>query len=153
MSLSKEMLVFKQLLTFFKVCCSIGEIWRTKQLMGDNVKVVLAVYSNLSQAVFDIRIIAWHAHARSDLELKTRLRAQCYKTFFVRNLRIFVLRWSVYQNRLEKLSKDKNSSLLHKLVNYGHRKFHNIGSWAQCYKTFFVRKLRIFVISQSVFHW
>jgi hypothetical protein len=28
--------------------------------------------------------------------------------------------------------------------------FYNVGPWAQCYKTFFVRELGIFVISYSV---
>jgi hypothetical protein len=45
------------------------------------------------------------------------------------------------------LERDKRSSLLQKFVNYGRKKFYKIGPWAQCYKTFFVRNLRIFVIS------
>jgi hypothetical protein len=38
-------------------------------------------------------------------------------------------------------------------VNYRGKKFYNIGPWAQGYKTFFVHKLRIFVISLIVCHW
>ncbi len=75
---------------------------------------------------------------------------QCYKTFFVRNLRIFVQIYSVCQTRLEELSRDKHSSLLQKFVNYRQIKFYNIGPWRQCYKTFFVRNLRIFVQIYSV---
>ncbi len=45
---------------------------------------------------------------------------------------------------------DKHSSLLQKFVNYGEKKFYNIGPWAQCYKTFLSINLQIFVIRQSV---
>ncbi len=47
---------------------------------------------------------------------------------FVRNLRIFVLGLkSVCQNRLEKRVKYKHYSLLWKFINYGRKKFDNIG--------------------------
>jgi hypothetical protein len=36
------------------------------------------------------------------------------------------------------------------MINTGHRSKQK--SWAQCYKTFYVRKLQIFVISYSVCH-
>ncbi len=75
---------------------------------------------------------------------------QCYKTFLVRDLRISVLSQSVIQSRLERLGIDKRSSLLQKSVIYGRKKFYNIEPRAQCYKTFYDRNLRIFVISQSV---
>jgi hypothetical protein len=42
---------------------------------------------------------------------------------------------------------NKHSSLLQKLVNHGHKKFYNIVTWGQCYKTFYSRKLQIFVAS------
>jgi len=54
---------------------------------------------------------------------------------------------------LENLARDKHSNVLRKSVNYGRKYFYNIGPWAQCYKTFFVRNLRIFVISLSVCLW
>jgi hypothetical protein len=78
-----------------------------------------------------------------------------------------------------RLGKDKHSSLLQTLVNYGQREFYNIGPWAHfnlislkefnvCsfafllphgisrglyYKTYYGRHLRIFVINQSVCPW
>ncbi len=49
--------------------------------------------------------------------------SQCYKTFFVRDLRTFVLGQSVSQTRLEKFTKNKYSSLLRKSVIYGQKSF------------------------------
>ena len=77
-------------------------------------------------------------------------RAKCYKTFYGRNLRTFVINLSlcpwqaflVYSNK-------HSSSLVRKYANYRHKKFLNIGPRTQCYKTF----LRIFVISYNVFNW
>ncbi len=54
-------------------------------------------------------------------------RGQCYETFFVRHLRIFILIQSVCQSWLDKLTKDKHSSLLRKSVIYGQEQFYNIG--------------------------
>ncbi len=39
-----------------------------------------------------------------------------------------------YQTRLERLNRDKHSSLLQKSVSYGQKKFYNIGPWSQCHK-------------------
>jgi len=47
----------------------------------------------------------------------------CYKTFYVCNLRIFILSSSICENRLEKLVMNKHSTLLQKLVNYGQNSF------------------------------
>ncbi len=58
-----------------------------------------------------------------------------------------------YQTRLKKLAMDKLSSLLRKWVNYGCEKFYTIGPWGQFYINFFVRNLRIFGKSQSVYPW
>ncbi len=52
---------------------------------------------------------------------------QCYKTFSVRDLQIFVLSKSVSQTRPEKLTNDKHTSLLRRSVIYGQKKFYNIG--------------------------
>ncbi len=52
--------------------------------------------------------------------------AQCYRTFYDRNLIIFKLSWSVCYNRLKKLVMDKPSSLLRKFVNYDCKKFSDI---------------------------
>ncbi len=52
---------------------------------------------------------------------------QCYKTFYSRNLRIFAQSQCVCQNRLEKLARDKHSSLVQKFVNYRQKMFYNIG--------------------------
>ncbi len=54
-------------------------------------------------------------------------------------------------NRLEKLVTEKRSSLLEKFITYGRKTFSNIGPWSQCFKSFFVCNLQIFVISLSVF--
>ncbi len=54
-----------------------------------------------------------------------------------------------HYSMLERLAKDKHSSLLQTFVNNGRKMFSNIGARAQCYKTTFVRNLLIFVISQS----
>jgi hypothetical protein len=35
-----------------------------------------------------------------------------------------------YKTRLERLAKDKHSSLLQKLINYGHKKVYNIDTWS-----------------------
>jgi hypothetical protein len=55
--------------------------------------------------------------------------------------------------RLERLARDKHFGLLRKYVNYGSKRFHSTGPRAQCYKTFYGRNLRIFVISYSVCPW
>ncbi len=77
-------------------------------------------------------------------------RAQCYKTFSVHDLRICILSQSVCQTRLEKLTNDKHSSLVRKSTNHRQKRFYNIDTKAQCYKTFSVHDLRIFALSQSV---
>jgi hypothetical protein len=60
--------------------------------------------------------------------------------------------WSYPQTldvyRLVTAARDSHYSL-----NYGRIKFYNIEHWAQCYETFYVRNLRIFVISLSVRPW
>ncbi len=55
-----------------------------------------------------------------------------------------------HQTRLERLAKEKRSSLLRKVVTYRRKKFYNIVTWSHCYKAFFVRDLQIFVQRQSV---
>jgi hypothetical protein len=39
-----------------------------------------------------------------------------------------------YWTRLERLAKDKHSSLLQKSINYGCKKFNSTGPGGQCYK-------------------
>jgi hypothetical protein len=72
---------------------------------------------------------------------------QCYKTVSVLDLHIFVLSKRVCRTRSEKLTHDKHSSLVQKSVNQGQKQFCHIGPWGQCYKTFFVCELQIFVLS------
>ena len=48
---------------------------------------------------------------------------QCYKTFFVRDLRILVVGLSVCRWQAFQACSDKHSSLLRKIVNYGQKKF------------------------------
>ncbi len=63
-------------------------------------------------------------------------RGQCYKTFFGSNLQIFALSYSVCKNRLEKLARDKRSSLLRILINYGGKKFYYLMAGANVIKLF-----------------
>jgi len=46
-----------------------------------------------------------------------------------------------------KACQGQHSSLLQKLAIYDRKKFYNIGPSAQCYKTFYIRNLQMFVIS------
>jgi len=41
----------------------------------------------------------------------------------------------------------KHSSLSQTFINYGRKKFYNIGHWAQCYETFYGRELETVVPS------
>ncbi len=58
---------------------------------------------------------------------KLQTRGQCYKTFLVRDLRIFILSQSVCYTRLKKLARYKTLQFLQKFVNYRQKKFYNIG--------------------------
>ncbi len=58
-----------------------------------------------------------------------------------------------HQARLEMFATDKHSSLIYMSVNYGHKKFYNIGPWCQSYMIFYFRNLRMFAISWSVCPW
>ncbi len=55
------------------------------------------------------------------------LGANVIKLFFVRDVRIFILNLSVCLTRLEKLTKDKHSSLLRRSVIYGQKSFITLG--------------------------
>jgi len=48
---------------------------------------------------------------------------------------------------LERLARDKRSSLLQIFINNGHKTVFNIDTRSQCYETIFVRNLQNFVIS------
>jgi len=78
---------------------------------------------------------------------------QCHKTFYGRNLQIFIISWTVYPWQAFRAYSYKHSSFIRKLKNYGHKKFYNIGPWCQCHKTFFSCSLRMFINSLSVFPW
>ncbi len=41
-----------------------------------------------------------------------------------------------HKTRMERLAKDKHSSLLQKFVTYGRKKFDRIGPWSRSHKTF-----------------
>ncbi len=56
--------------------------------------------------------------------------AQCYKTFYGRDILIFLISQGVCQTRLETFARDKYSSLLRKSVNRGRKKFYNISPWS-----------------------
>ncbi len=60
---------------------------------------------------------------------------QFYKTFFVRDLHIFLLSQSVCQTRPQKLTNDKHSSLLWKPVIYGQKSFITLGPGANLLST------------------
>ncbi len=67
----------------------------------------------------------------------------------------FTQEWSSFQvlhsGRLQslqtRLAKDNSTVLLRTFVNYGPKKVDIRARLAQCYKTFFVRNLQMFVIS------
>ncbi len=64
------------------------------------------------------------------------IMAQCYKTFYIRDLQIFILSSNVFWTMLEKLARDKRSGFIWKFIIYIRKKLYNLGPWAQCYKTF-----------------
>jgi hypothetical protein len=51
------------------------------------------------------------------------------------------------ENKLERLARDKHSSLLQTLINYGRKKFYNNGPRGLYHETYYGRNLRIPVIS------
>jgi hypothetical protein len=87
--------------------------------------------------------------------MKINSQGQSHKTFYVSNLRIFVLSKSICKNRLEKLARDKHSSLLLKLVNYK-QDFLTLAQWVNFLKHFWckftciLRKLDIFITMLQV---
>ncbi len=58
-----------------------------------------------------------------------------------------------HQIRLESTAGDKLYSLIQKFLNYGRKMYHKLGTRCRCYKTFYGRKLRLFIICQSVCLW
>jgi len=58
-------------------------------------------------------------------------RPQCYKTFYVRNLRNFVISYSVCTWQAFPAYSNRHSSLVQKLVNYGQKKFYNIDPYGE----------------------
>ncbi len=69
---------------------------------------------------------------------------------FTRDKHAFLTLACQHWTRVERHASDKHSSLLQTLVNYDHENFYNICIRGQCYRTFYDRKLQIFLISQSV---
>ncbi len=63
--------------------------------------------------------------------------------FFLRNLRAFVICWSVCPWH------GLTNTLIRKFVNYSRKKFCNTGPWCQCYRTFYNLNLWIFLISSG----
>ncbi len=59
--------------------------------------------------------------------------------------------WKVlHLSTLEKLAKDKHSSLLWTFVNYGPERFYNIGSWLQTTKMWFlVKQLNLHAVATA----
>jgi hypothetical protein len=66
-----------------------------------------------------------------------------------------------FRNKLESIcpwqtlqaKSNKHPSLLRKSANHCYKKFYNTGPRAQCFKTFYVRNLRVNVISVSDCPW
>jgi hypothetical protein len=54
---------------------------------------------------------------------------------FLNQARVFVI------TIVEKLSRLKDYRLIRKFMNYGQKRFYNIGLMGQCYKTFYGRDL------------
>ncbi len=75
-------------------------------------------------------------------------RGRCYKTFFVHDLRIFVLSQSVCPWQTFPAQSNKHSSSVRKSVNHGHKSFITLTQgWSQSYKIFYSQNLQIFEIS------
>ncbi len=53
-------------------------------------------------------------------------------------------------NRLERPTRDKDSSLLRTSIIYGSKRFYNVELRGQCYKTFYGRNLQVFAISKCL---
>jgi hypothetical protein len=66
---------------------------------------------------------------------------------FVCNLRIFKISLSVCPWQAFTAYSYKHSSLVWKSVNYGQKKFHNIGPWCQSYKSVYTCNLHMLVVS------
>jgi hypothetical protein len=64
---------------------------------------------------------------------------------FLRNLQKIQSK-IVCNTRLDKLVWDKHSNLLQKIVNYVHRRFYDISTWANVIKLF-VHNLHIYILS------
>ncbi len=79
-------------------------------------------------------------------------RAQCQKTFYVRNLRTFVLSQSVCQTLVEKFFRDKHPILLQKCVNYGQKCFKTLAPGLNVIRLY-GRNLRTSLISKSICFW
>ncbi len=69
----------------------------------------------------------------------------------VSNLRTIIKSQSVCPRQAFQVYSNKYSSLVQKFVNYREKMFYNIDLRGQCYKTFYGRKLRFLVVSQSVY--
>ncbi len=68
--------------TLLLLQCLVALQGRAQNLTGENLKVVWAKFSTLSQAVFIIGVTAQHTQARPHLELKTRPQVStCYHKF------------------------------------------------------------------------
>jgi hypothetical protein len=75
---------------------------------------------------------------------------QFYKNFFVHNLSIFVMSYSVCPWQAFPPSSNKESSPLRKFVCYGYKTFYNFASWCKSHKKFNECNLWMFRISFSV---
>ncbi len=61
---------------------------------------------------------------------------QCYKTFLVCNLQVFVMSWSVCPWQAFQVYSNKQCSLVQKSVNHRPIKFYNIGPFCEYYTNF-----------------
>jgi hypothetical protein len=66
-------------------------------------------------------------HGFSSLNITVSPLGQCYKTFFVRDLQIFVKGWSVRPQQAFPAYSNKHSRFVRKFVNYGRKRIYNIG--------------------------
>ncbi len=58
-----------------------------------------------------------------------------------------------HQTRLEKLARDKHSSLLQKFITYGRKKFYNIGNWSFHQLAIFSAEIKIVTEVSEVTEW
>jgi hypothetical protein len=92
-------------------CC---ELFReARKLIEENLKVVRAKFSTLSQAFFVMSIIAWHRLIQQHLELKTRPRFRPISLNLSVAYSTFQTRVEMFESHIRRLNKLRRIHTLH----------------------------------------